>query len=444
MTVATAAPRPLSRKSLAPPPTAADAAFAGCHLTTLGALERHAADPRRPAGYERLLADFGIDAAAFAAVAGPPRLVLAEQTGCWLWGDDLLRFRLLQTAARELGWERRSGALSFAHDGFDWRGVKRYFVTLHLHPAMGFAPLLGATHLRRHRHRAYHALRLVGSSRRRVVEIFDAAETLIGAAAVSAEAFARAATTLLSRGLGAGVRSLLPAATGRRALLAVADELRRHDLAAALQPLTVARHELDGGPGGATGEADGVGWRAFWDCVDGAFLGTEVGDLAPLFNRFLLTVADPVRMSRHLAHLTAHPPGEPIAVAAIFLPGAKYRMVYFDPSQEGFFCSPLPGERRAIAWDEVRAAAARGETGGPSGVLEYLLMAASGIYLVSDPEDGESRFEGHAAAIHRLYTALPYPFVALAEGLGDDCGLVQVYSDGFERRWRHDLGCFLR
>lgn len=406
---------------------------AGIHLTTFRELERHCHDERKVAGYERLLADFGIGAESFAPLVAHPRLILAEQPGSWFCADDLMRYRLLRTLIETFGCHESSGVLSLAEDAFTFRGLKKYAFVFHFHRRVDPVHLVGAGFNRRHRHRVYSALSIAGTTRERIAGILELSLAMLESARVSPEVFADEVLAVFRGGVRSGLRPLLPRRSDRRSLRELGRELSEHDLDAAMGPLRAARGELSAS----------VPWVAYWDRVNESFLGTRIGKLGNLFNRFLLTVEDPLRMSYNLMRHCGHPANEPVAVAAIIARGEKYRMVFFDPGTKSFFYAPRPGERRAVSWSRIRGLAAEGRTGGPSAVLEYLLMAASGIYLVADPEDGHNRFELLARRIHEHYTGLPFPYVALAdEGGQTTFDYLQIFDSGFEERSRNAIERF--
>ena len=375
----------------------------GPHLTTFRDLERHCRNTAKQAGYQRLLSDLGIDRDSFSRLVQHPRLILAEQPGTWFCGGDMMRFRLLRSLLETGRFHDTSGVMSLASDAFTCRGVKRLFMMLDFHPRLGPVPLLGAGYIRRHRNRIYSALPIAGAARRRIAAIFEVCDRMLAAAASSPDAFAQELIAIFEAGVSPGIRPLLPARSDRGSLRKLGVELAEYDLEAARQPIASARLEL----------RDGDSWASTWDRINATFLGSEIGDLGALFNRFLLTVEDPHRAARRLMRLTDHPAAEPIPIAGIITDDEKYRMVFFDPTGSRFFYRPRGSRRQDLCWQEIRALAENGRTGGPSGVLEYLMMAACGIYLVADPGDGRSRFETQARKIHERYTGLPFPYVAL-------------------------------
>lgn len=403
------------------------------HLTTLRQLERHCRSESKHAGYERLLVEFGIDVERFASLVEHPRLVLAEQPGSWYCGGDLMRYRLLRSLTETGLFHRSSGVLSLASDAFTCRGIKRLFFLLQLHPQLEPVHLIGAASIRRHRNRVYSALPIAGSTFERLAAILDTSLAMLSSAQISPDAFAEELLEIFRGGVRSGIRRLLPPRSDRRGLREFGVRLRDYDLEAARRPLAAARREL----------REGISWADYWDRANGGFLGTRIGDLGGLFNRFLLTVSDPVRMSRHLMRCCGHPPEKPIAVAAIIAGDGKYRMVFFDPQESRFFYRPRALERRDIGWSGIRELAAGGRTGGPTGTLEYLMMAASGLYLVADPGDGSTRFERQAREIHRRYTGLDFPYVALAaEREWPRFDYLGIYESDFESRSREAIERF--
>lgn len=402
------------------------------HLTTFRQLERHCHNESKHVGYERMLVDFGVDVEAFSTLVKGPRLVLAEQPGCWFYGYDLMRVRLLK-ALRETGiFHDSSGVLSLANDAFTCRGVKKYLVQLHFIPDLKPIPLIGTAHFRRHRNRVYSAFPISGSAYERIATILDISLSMLSSARISSATFAREVTAIFAAGVRPGARHMLPTRVDKKSLLEFGAHLRDYDLAAARQPLARARQELD----------DGISWMHYWDRVNSFFMDTRVGTLGPLFNRFLLAIENPVQMSRILIRLTGHPAGEPIAVAGVVVGNEKYRMIFFDPDSEKFFYFPTK-HRQTITWARIREMAERDRTGGPAATLEYLMLAASGIYLIADCDDGYSRFECQAREIHQHYTGTCFPYIALPweEGFAY-MDYMQIYRPEFELNSRADLECF--
>lgn len=405
------------------------------HLDSFRALEHHLHDPRHEPAYARLLDTFGLDAGRFAELRCPGRLALAEPAGSWFFGEDLIRHRLLLRLRQSGLFHDRSGPLMLGADAFTCRGIKRLAITLLLHRELGPVSLVGAAAIRRFRNRVYRALPIEGAVYDRLAATLDIATALLDAARVSPEVFARETLGIFRQGLRAGLRPLLPSAVDRRRLVELGAELQDHDLERAILPLEAARREL----------VPGQSWPAYWRQVTSLFLDEPVGYLGPLFDRFLLAVEDPIKMARALFHESRHPRSEPLAVAAIITEEEKYRMVFFDHDTENFFLRPRPETRRTITWDTIRELASRGRSGGPSGTLEYLLMAASGLYLIASPEDGQRPFELRARAIHERLVGTPFPYVALpAEVAPEAHAYLEIFTDTFERQSRQAFEHFFR
>lgn len=401
----------------ASPPRNAD-----IHLTSLRDLERHFHNESKHAGYERLLIEFGIDVGKFSALVQSPRVILAEQPGCWYYGYDLMRGRLLKLLKEANICHESSGALSLATDGFSCRGFKKYVVQLQFHPRLMPVQWIGAAHFRRHRNRVYSALPIDGSAHERIATIFDICLSMISSARISTSAFVDEVTGIFAAGVRPGARPILPSRGDKKSLRELGENFRKYDLGSARQPLARARQEL----------REGLSWVNYWDRVNELFLGTPVNSLAPLFNRFLLTVADPVRMARNLIKLTRHPVGEPVPLLGVIVANEKYRMIFFDPDTKAFFYFHRPGQKRTMTWSRILQQARENRTGGPSAILEYLLMAASGIYMIVDPDDGYTRFERQAQEIHRHYTGVGFPFVAFPWHQGEPfMDYMKIFSDDF-------------
>lgn len=379
------------------------AEVADSHLTSWRELRAHLRDERKVPAYVRLLTDFGIDADRLDVSGRRPRLILAEQAGAWFEPEDRLRVGLLAALSRrEIFDDAGSGAVQLAHDALSHRGIKRHFLRHHLHARLPPVNYLGSPFLRRHQGRSYASLRLAGAARERVAEIFEISERMLTAAMDSPPAFAREVAAIFDAGVRDGLRPMLPANRDRRSLEEIAVRLAELDLLAACRPFREVRRML----------SVDVAWPALWRRVNEVSLGVTIGDLEPIVDRFLLAVSDPRRMARSLIAASCHPPGEPIVVAGIVTDEDVYRMVVYDPADDRFYLRFASRPRSAISWEEVRAHASAGRSGGVARVVKYLMMAASGFYMVADPRDGFTGFERRADEIHRRRVGRRFPWVS--------------------------------
>lgn len=410
----------------------------GRHLASLRELRRHCGHAGKDRLYRGLLRDYGVDVAAFSDLVEHPRLIYAEQPGCWYYPEDLLRARLLEALLQTGEFAEGSGVLALSLDAFSDRGVKRWFTTFHLCEEVDEVHLLGSSYRRRHRHRTYAALDLSGGAFGRVSTLFGTAADMLEAARLGPETFADEFVDRFRRGIRPGIRPLLPAATDRAGLVRFAESLRRYRLGPALAQLAAP----------CTALSRGMGWTAFWNAVNSQFFGLPIAPLEVLYNRFLLTVSDPVQMARALRRDLREHCGQDderdVSVAALVTPEEKYRMVFFDARSESFYFCDGSAERHALDWRELRRQAAAGRTGGPSGVLAYLMMAAAGIYLVSDAVDGTSPFESAARTIHEQRIGLRFPSLApLSRSPAARGGFLQVHTEAFDRCVARTLDRFL-
>lgn len=410
----------------------------GRHLSSLRQLRRHVSTPGKDRAYRRLLRRYGVDLAAFDELVEHPRLVYAEQPGCWFYAEDVLRARLLRRLMDTGEFASGSGMLSLGLDAFSDRGVKRWFSTFRLTEEVSMVHLLGASYRRRHRHRTYDALPLDGAPHHRLATLFSSAADMLEAARLSPETFADEMVRRFQEGFKPGLRAMMPPAGDRAGLLEFAGRLRGYRLEDALAHLANTYCEL----------RPGVGWTELWDSINAKFFGMPIAPLGALYNRFLLAVADPVRMAHalrdDLRDLCGVDDGRDVSVAAVITPEDKYRMVLFDAREESFYFRDGDEVRRDLDWAELRNQARQDRSGGPSGVLAYLMMAASGIYLVSDPVDGTSPFESAARTLHLHRMDLPFPSLApmprYDSGRG---GFLRIFSDEFEHCSRHTLDRFV-
>lgn len=423
--------------------TTAVRSAAGRHLSSLRELRSHRDDACKASGYERMLRDYGVDVGAFSALVEHPRLIYAEQPGCWYYAEDLLRARLLRVLIDTGEFAPSSGVLSLSLDAFSDRGVKRWFNTFALLGEPGEVQLLGSTYRRRHRHLTYAALRVDLATRERLFTLFTTAANMLETARISPEAFAEYVKERFQNGIEPGLRPLLPPTSDRMSLLRFAESLRRFRLDDALRQLATPCCRLRSGC-----PEEPLHWNDFWNHVNGQFFGQPVQPLGPLYNRFLLTVADPVQLARALHRDLCRWCGwnavHDISIAGLITEDDKYRMVHFDVAAERFYYRAGDGAHHPISWHEVRSQAEKCRTGGPCGVLTYLMMAAAGIYLVSDPVDGTSAFESAARTLHLRRLGLQFPSLA-PEPLPSEVhgGFLHVFSACFDHHSRRALQRFL-
>lgn len=410
----------------------------GRHLSSLRQLRSHCNASGKRGAYDRLLRDYGVDTGAFSDLIEQPRLIYAEQPGCWFYAEDLLRARLLQALIDTGEFAPSSGVLSLSLDAFSDRGVKRWFCTFALCDVVPAVHLLGTSYRRRHRHRTYAALPVDQAALRRMSTLFNSSADMLEAARLSPTTFADELVERFQHGFEPGLRPLMPPDYDRASLLEYAESLRRYRLDQALRNLAAPCCEL----------RPGISWADFWNAVNEQFFGMSIGPLGALYNRFILTVSDPVRMAkalrRDLQDLYGQDDARDVSVAAVITEEDKYRMVFFDAERESFYFSDGDEERQPIEWHEIRRQAKLGCSGGPSGVLAYLMMAAAGIYLVSDPVDGTSPFESAARSIHRQRIDLPFPSLAPTPGYNSGRGgFLKIFTPEFDRCSRQVLDRFL-
>ena len=400
------------------------------HITTLSELGKHLRNNSKHAAYTRLLADLAVDPSCLGDYLENQKLLYAEQPGCWFSPRDLIRYRLLDALVGSTRFDEEvSGIWALGNDGMTHNGLKRYFIEFDLHEQTRPVRLVGSTFLRRNRHLAYSSLEMKKKDRERIRLIFDTCLHILQAVAESPGSFVARARAMRNESSHRIVSALLPGDFGRASLVGFAEQLASYDLEAACRHLRSLGHEQVGGPS----------WTAYWNQLNEAFFGTKIRSLDDPFNRMILAVRDPVQMSRQLMTWLQHPACEPITVASILTEVGKYRVVFFDPVHEGFFIRS-GSDRSPISWHEIRCLASQGRTGGPTGVLEYLLLAACGFYLLIDANDGSCAFQKKAYEIHQARTGLKYPWFAFDVGgpFRRDHYL-ELYREDFEGRCRASI-----
>jgi len=371
---------------------------------TSSELVAHLATPGRAAAYRRMLLEFGVDPESeeFAGLADKPCIMFVEQPGSWLTPRDLVRVRLLERLIDRGGFDAvRSGVRTLSHDRFTAEGDKAVLLDFKLHQGLGPARLLGSMYLRRFKHRTYASLHVQAKSYQRMRSIWDYSLQMLGAADVSAERFVEEVNSIFESSAERGARDVLPANNTPADLLRIGADLRRCRLEPAFKALWPARARL----------TKDVLWDVYWNAVNSEFLEVPIGSLSAQLGRIVMAVNDPVKMARRLHLVLDAAADEPISVAGLVLDDDVFRIVLFDPHRERFFVEESGGVRREIGWDEVRASAAEERGGRPSGVLEYLFLAAAGCYFVVDPCDHVQPFHERACAIHQEAVGLKFPWL---------------------------------
>lgn len=403
-------------------------------------LAAHLATPGRGESYRSMLREFGVDpdAEVIAGHDGRPAILFVEQPGCWLTPRDLVRVRLLERLMDRGNFDPvRSGVRALVHDRFTWEGDKAVFLRFDLHPGLGPARLLGSMYLRRYKHRTYASLHVQAKSYLRMRAIWDYSLRMLEAADISAERFAEVTGEIFSSSPEVGGRDILPSTNRPNDLLKLGHELRECRLEPAFKGLWPARSRL----------TKDMLWDVYWNAVNGEFLEAPIGSISPLLGRILTAVTDPVRMGRRLHAVVGAAADEPVSVAGYIPGGDIFRMVLFDPVAERFFVEEAKGETRVVDWEEVRLSAAEGRGGRPSGVLEYLFLAAVGCYFVVEPYDRLQPFQESACAIHQESTGIKYPWVTFSTegslGPEDQNHFTDVFRPGFAEQTVNVLSGFL-
>lgn len=390
-------------------------------------LAAHLAAPGRSAAYRRMLVEFGVDpeSAELAGLAERPCILFVEQPGSWLTPRDLVRVRLLERLIDRGHFDPvRSGVRTLSHDRFTAEGDKAVLLQFKLHEGLGPARLLGSMYLRRFKHRTYASLHVQAKSYQRMRTIWDYSLRMLGAADISTERFVEVVQDIFDASAERGARDVLPVTNNPADIVRVAEDLRRCRLEPAFKALWPARARL----------TKDVLWDVYWNTVNGEFLEVPIGSLSAQLARILMAVDDPLKMSRRLHRIIGAAAEEPVSVAGLVLDDDVFRIVLFDPLRERFFVEERGGVQREIEWEEVRASAAEERGGRPSGVLEYLFLAAAGCYFVVDPCDRVQPFHERACAIHREATGLKFPWLTF-EPTGslarEANGFTDIFRPGF-------------
>lgn len=422
---------------------------AAAYITSGPELASHLRAPGRSVAYRALMQDLGVDTGIVPDDDARPALLFAEQPGCWFTARDLIRARILETLVTRgwFDWER-SGVFALADDRFTGEGDKAVFLNFELCSALGTVRVLGSSFIRQNRRRTYSSLRLDGIALERMRTIFSASRRILHAATGDEEDFVDVVQEMRQKGLPDGLEPLLPSDGHAGRLTELCGALAEYDTSAAARLLSKAEDAL---------RANDVQWEAFWNELNGRFLGVTVQRLGPLLNRLLLAVKDPVRMGQTLTTVLGSSAEEPVAVAGVTLGDDKYRMVCYHPDERAFLMK-REGAWERVEWEEIRGVAMAGGAASPSGTLEYLLLAATGHYLIVDPGDGFHAFHGRACALHELYTGRKFPWITFpadrVDGEGRAGGpnggnghggnsLVDAFHPRFARRSNEILKTFL-
>ncbi len=416
------------------------------HLTSWSEVCEHLDDSARWSRYRALLDDFGIDTAGVTLAAQrPPRFIFAEHPGNWAYPADVARVRLAQALARRCGTEAQ--ILQFDNDVFRKNGLKAFFSKWCLHPLLPWVSLVRAKDTRslkeksagtvgvhrrprNQRNRAWHrkvygSIKLQGASRQGLHDKLDMALELMATVEAGESPLA-----LLNRRCSAAAREVIGGPWDRQAARRLAVSMASSDLRAAQGPLRVGLTAL---------QQPAITWAGLWQQINSAFLQQEVGHIDPVFESFLLAIDDPWRMADRLAEID----GSDRVTVAGFVEDDEFRLVAFDRPRRVFlaFSSVGDSEGREIQWSTLREHAKAGRGSTPCAIIEYLMMAASGYFVVSDPYDGQTPFEQRVAELHQKAIGRRFPWVSLFNPyVGGHAGsYLDCYHGGLETFARQNI-----
>lgn len=420
------------------------------HLTSWGDVREHLADHGRWQRYRELLNDFGIDPdLVIQGEQQSPRFLYAEHPGNWAYPADVARVRLATALASRF--DREADVLQFDNDVFRKNGIKRFFTQWCLHPLLPWVSLARAkppgpkryqngrapgpstingrsTHQRVGPRNAWHrqvygSIQLQGLNRQSLSAKLDTALQLIRCVADGEVPLA-----LLNSELPKASRELLGGPWNRRSAHRLATAMADSDLMAAQPPLEEGLRLLE--------EPQAITWADLWQQVNSVLLGLPVGRIDPILERFVLAIRDPYRMAQRLADLDD---ADRVPVAA-FVEEGEFRLVLYEASTRRFLAMRSTGDRwgQEIAWDTVRRHARDGQGATPSATIEYLMLAAGGFLVVSDPHDGQTPFERRVEDLHREAIGRRFPWVSLTSHF------VKDHSGSYLDCYHAKLGTFIQ
>ena len=372
-------------------------------------------DGGRWSRYRALLQRFGIRPSLVEEAR--PRAFFSEHPGSWFYPNDAQRVALTEALSQRLGTD--PWVMQFHNDAFRANGIKRFFARWQLYEGSGWSWLVRPVHRRLWQHRTYGSITLDPTAVTRLRRQFEGALEMLREASSHRQLWA-----LLDRSQPDDVRQLLGPPRSRTAVRVLGQKLDRHDLDAARRPLQAGLDALREDPVPT--------WATLWRRINECFVNRPIASVDPLFGRFLLAIEDPEKMARELARRlpreSNRADGESVPVAGFVTPEGEFRLVTYDLERRRFLALG-GGETRAIDWSEVRSAVEAGRSAGPSGIVEYLSMAALGILIVGDPGDGHTPFERRVDRLHREAIGHPFPWVSLR--LSYSPGETGAYLDAF-------------
>lgn len=371
------------------------------HLTSWREVRDHVGDTHRWPRYHQLLDDFGIDTeVADRGRQATPRFVYAEHPGNWAYPADLVRIRLASALAERF--DTDADILQFDNDVFRKNGIKRFFSKWCLHRRLPWVSLVRAKDTRSHQawhRRVYGSVQLQGRSRQSLMDKWAMAVELMGCVARGEHPLA-----LLNAPCPPGAREVIGGPWSRREAQRLADSMAECQLHTAQEPLRVGLAILQQGE---------PTWSALWQHINSVLLGQPVGRVDPIFESFLLSIRDPEKMAHRLAALEDN--CSPHVTVAGLVEDGEFRRVVYERRRGCFLALRSTGdpEGRPISWDAVRHHARHGLGGTPGATVEYLMMAASGFFVVCDPYDGQTPFERRVALLHQESIDRRFPWVSI-------------------------------
>ena len=383
--------------------------------------------------YDALLRDIGINPSYFQSLrAEGPRVFVGEQPGTWLPSCET-RLSLIRTLMEDPTVEMNrgeSGVYTLGNDALSTSGHKASFTTIQPfeeEDVLKHQPVISDAFARKHslKHAAYSRLEMSGPVSERLETILGHYRKLYEAASKDRPTFLRTMAPERNAPGKQGallLKNLLANPIETTHLSQLHERLAPYDTERAAQDMSEMIDAL------RTGTP--MNWTQFWNRFNGKQLGTEMREIDPIFNQYLLAVEDPWRVADWVAEQTesyerSQPESSPDLEKKLrYLPlvgivddeTRKYTMVTFDRAERKMFYSPnVTSEYREITWDEIRELAKQGKTGGPNCFMEYILMAASDLHIVIDNDDSreEKAIKSYKIAehAHRTTTGRSFPWI---------------------------------
>ncbi len=414
----------------------------------------HLRDPNKNGKYNQIADELGLDVDFFEKQRSKPKIVMAEQAGPWLYSSYRFRNQLVNKVVDRLNKENigidndKSGALTLFNDPIVTSGEKAVFNGFSFIEVLNQIPFLTSGFIKKNLHKLPYGDIVVSSAssnekinkdilKHSIDSVYDFVIMFLEIAnkdknKLTDETIAKIYNLIHDKDLKHAIskKSFISGDLSKNKIREIIKSLTDVDIDEAIKFIKEAKNHLTN-----HNDKNDLTWGDYWTKVNSIFIENKINKVDKLFNEFILAIKDIKKLVFGLSSLMKQDLKKypNVSLFSITTLKGKMQTVKYDTiNNELFYITKK--QKQVISFDEIKKLAKEGSTGGPTVVLEYIMMCLSSIYIFPESDECLTQdWEKNLVKFHQERIGLPFPIVKV-----ETCFESKAFIDTYRNSFRED------